>query len=598
MEQVIKEYLNINAPKYAEFKGYNEDFIKAVNDFTEGAEPTEQVQQFYDEAIDAVKKFQEGGLIEKFQYGGNAGVSASNKDKDLRATWRNEIFAKLQQELYNKLKLGLEGKKGGITMDQFNDYQSKHANIYNEARKGDFYTTAYKPADNSVADLQTRYQNHGFNDLAIQPNWETRYHINSSNPLSQDKIGTWNADNLFSAITDDRRFGRKGDWDLELDQLKAFQNKLKELGYTYTLGEDDYYKLGLLDPNKSQSNLKKPETPDIQTKTDLQSGIPNVAHKPFTFDGRISEVFPHLFELSKYFGSIRSNKKIRDIALQHLPVTSEVVPEHLNIYGDLAALNQGYNEAAELQQKANRLGANTSDYRTATAINLQGYQQGEPIRANVRKQNNEMARTTSTDALEKVFKNNKEQQDKNNNNYANFINNINFKNDVWANYYNQKYQNENNLYNYLRTELAQMNQNEKQAKEEVLKFQMEKALDTDPEVLKYKKAYREATTQIDRDKAWDNYNEVKYERQKEILPIYYQELAKLRGFRYNPNNNPFMIYAKTGVKISDDGPVRTRSKDLDRRRKSRKDARDSNDKKLERLGRLMYLHAKESVRRK
>ena len=69
MEQTIKEYLNINAPKYAEFKGYNEDFIKAVNDFTEGAEPTEQVQQFYDEAMDTVKKFQEGGNIPKFQNG-------------------------------------------------------------------------------------------------------------------------------------------------------------------------------------------------------------------------------------------------------------------------------------------------------------------------------------------------------------------------------------------------------------------------------------------------------------------------------------------------------------------------------------------------
>ena len=104
MEQVIKEYLNINAPKYAEFKGYNEDFIKAVNDFTEGAEPTEQVQQFYDEAMDTVKKFQEGGLIPKFQWGG-AGVSAANNNIDLRATWRRDVFEKLQQELINKLKL-------------------------------------------------------------------------------------------------------------------------------------------------------------------------------------------------------------------------------------------------------------------------------------------------------------------------------------------------------------------------------------------------------------------------------------------------------------------------------------------------------------
>ena len=44
MEENIKEYLNINAPKYAEFKGYDESFINEVKDFTERASPTDLVQ--------------------------------------------------------------------------------------------------------------------------------------------------------------------------------------------------------------------------------------------------------------------------------------------------------------------------------------------------------------------------------------------------------------------------------------------------------------------------------------------------------------------------------------------------------------------------
>jgi hypothetical protein len=117
-------------------------------------------------------------------------------------------------------------------------------------------------------------------------------------------------------------------------------------------------------------------------------------------------------------------------------------------------------------------------------------------------------------------------------------------------------------------------------------------------LLKSKKLYAEAKTQEEKDKAYNDFIEVKRRKSRELLPIYYQQLAKLKGIRYNPDDNPFMIYAKSGVKISDDGPVRTRSKDLDRRRKSRKDARDSNDKKLDRLGRLMYLHAKGASSRK
>lgn len=590
MEQTIKEYLNINAPKYAEFKGYNEDFIKAVNDFTEGTEPTEQVQQFYDEAMDTVKKFQEGGNIPK-------GVSSADREKDLKASWRQEVFSKLQQELYNKLKLGLEGKEGGITMDQFNDYQSKHANIYNRIKGTDFYTNAYRPeTEGEVSGLQKRYENHKFNDLAIKPNWETRYHINSSQPTSGDRIGQWTTDDLYSAITDDRRFGRDGDW--EPEELEKFQNQLKELGYTYTLDKNDnYYKLGLLNPDVSKNNSK---THEVETKANLQSGIPTigVTKNPLRALKNLNNWLPDIFETIKFFDSYNTNKRMKDLFQNNYKyATEEYRPKHLNIYGDLAALNQNYNEAANLQRKANILGNNTSDYRTASAINLQGQQQAEQVKAQGRKAYNDLARATSDRALQLEFDNIDKEQTVANENFGRGIAAHNVKMNNILEYMNQQHANRKDYLNYWETKVAQVNQDRKQFMAKMLESQMDKALENDPELLQAQKNYTEAKTREEKDSAYNNFIELKRRKSREILPIYYEQLASLKGFKYNPNNNPFIMYKKGGT-ISDDGPVRKRSKDLERHRKKRNDDLLNNNKKLDRLGRLTYLWAKRAQGKK
>lgn len=590
MEQTIKEYLNINAQKYAEFKGYDESFINAVSEFTEGAEPTEQVQQYYDEAMETVKKFQEGGNIPR-------GVSSADREKDLRASWRQEVFSRLQQELYNKLKLGLEGKEGGITMDQFNDYQSKHANIYNRIKDTDFYTNAYRPeTKGEVSGLQKRYESHGFNNLAIKPNWETRYHINSSQPTSGDRIGQWTTDDLYSAITDDRRFGRDGDWQPE--ELEKFQNQLKELGYTYTLDKNDnYYKLGLLNPDQNISKTNS-NTPEVGTKTGLQSGFPTigVTKNPLRALKNLNNWLPDVFETVKFFDSYNTNKRMRDFFQKNYKyATEEYRPKHLNIYGDLATLNQNYNEAANLQRRANVLGNNTSDYRTSSSINLQGQQQAEQGRAQGRKAYNDLVRTTSDRALQLEFENIDKEQATANENFGRGIAAHNVKMNNILEYMNQQHANRNDYLNYWETKVAQVNQDRKQFMAKMLESQMDRALENDPELLQAQKNYTEAKTREEKDSAYNNFIELKRRKSREILPIYYQQLASLKGFKYNPNNNPFIMYKKGGT-ISDD--VRKRSKDLERHRKKRRDDLLSNDKKLDRLGRLTYLLAKRAQGKK
>jgi hypothetical protein len=131
----------------------------------------------------------------------------------------------------------------------------------------------------------------------------------------------------------------------------------------------------------------------------------------------------------------------------------------------------------------------------------------------------------------------------------------------------------------------------------MLESQMDRALENDPELLQAQKNYTEAKTREEKDSAYNNFIELKRRKSREILPIYYEQLASLKGFKYNPNNNPFIMYKKGGT-ISDDGPVRKRSKDLERHRKKRRDDLLSNDKKLDRLGRLTYLWAKRAQGKK
>ena len=307
---------------------------------------------------------------------------------------------------------------------------------------------------------------------------------------------------------------------------------------------------------------------------------------------------PDIFETIKFFDSYNTNKRMKDLFQNNYKyATEEYRPKHLNIYGDLAALNQNYNEAANLQRKANILGNNTSDYRTASAINLQGQQQAEQVKAQGRKAYNDLVRATSDRALQLEFDNIDKEQAVANENFGRGIAAHNVKMNNILEYMNQQHANRKDYLNYWETKVAQVNQDRKQFMAKMLESQMDKALENDPELLQAQRNYTEAKTEKEKDSAYNNFIELKRRKSREILPIYYEQLASLKGFKYNPNNNPFIMYKKGGT-ISDDGPVRKRSKDLERHRKKRSDDLLNNDKKLARLGRLTYLWAKRAQGKK
>lgn len=616
MEQTIKEYLNINAPKYAEFKGYNEDFIKAVNDFTEGAEPTEQVQQYYNEAIDAVRKFQEGGNIPKFQQGGiPEWYLKLYKQKELTG-WTPELDASLAGENLNKNKLHHKYK------DLTGAYNSNQAYTSNQNIIGQdlntFYNSDYK--GNSLADFVTNYNK---NAGIIRSRWDreditygkddAREHNQLFRRMFTNRSGsTENPYDLgYSESTEPiqgsttwmRRMDRyEKKWqDLTDEEKKNRIHKIGDLGYVY---KEDNGDIGIVDDDtlkKLGLNISaKPASPDVQIKTNLQSGMPTVGitKNPLRALKSPNNWLPDIFETIKFFDSYNTNKRMRDLFQNNYKyATEEYRPKHLNIYGDLAALNQNYNEAANLQRKANVLGNNTSDYRTASAINLQGQQQAEQGRAQGRKAYNDLVRTTSDRALQLEFENIDKEQAVANENFGRGIAAHNVRMNNILEYMNQQHANRKDYLNYWETKVAQVNQDRKQFMAKILESQMDRALENDPELLQAQKNYTEAKTREEKDSAYNNFIELKRRKSREILPIYYEQLASLKGFKYNPNNNPFIMYKKGGT-ISDDGPVRKRSKDLERHRKKRRDDLLSNDKKLDRLGRLTYLWAKRAQGKK
>lgn len=618
MEQTIKEYLNINAPKYAEFKGYNEDFIKAVNDFTEGTEPTEQVQQFYDEAMDTVKKFQEGGNTPKFQNGEiNTGIP--------------EWFLKYRkQPILKGWTLEKDSSKAGENLTS-NQFHHKYGDLTGAWNTNQAYTAN---KDIITSDLnnayKVRYANQSLQDFVnnynitaekIRGRWLDRDDIEyNSNDAKEHNInhkalfasrnGTTNNpwDLGYSESTEQTQgsttWMRNMDlyekkWkDLTDEEKKNRIHKIGDLGYVY---KEDNGNIGIVDNDTlKRLGINISASPYVQTKANLQSGIPTigVTKNPLRALKNLNNWLPDIFETIKFFDSYNTNKRMKDLFQNNYKyATEEYRPKHLNIYGDLAALNQNYNEAANLQRKANILGNNTSDYRTASAINLQGQQQAEQVKAQGRKAYNDLVRTTSDRALQLEFDNIDKEQTVANENFGRGIAAHNVKMNNILEYMNQQHANRKDYLNYWETKVAQVNQDRKQFMAKMLESQMDKALENDPELLQAQKNYTEAKTKEEKDSAYNNFIELKRRKSREILPIYYEQLASLKGFKYNPNNNPFIMYKKGGT-ISDDGPVRKRSKDLERHRKKRNDDLLNNNKKLDRLGRLTYLWAKRAQGKK
>ena len=338
------------------------------------------------------------------------------------ANWRQQVFENYRQHLLDQLaKYGNVDDYG----NWLNEMQSRHAQIYNLAGKN-FENTAYK--NNLVGQYQHDYRGSGrfgkikinnedkynFN-IGIQPNQFSRYII--SNPpkrTSGDFLRTgheYDPDNLYSAITDDRRLlGRKGDWD-DTNAFNEFNSQLNKHGWEMYLDKDNYYKLRRtnsflnLKPIKPISitppdqKLQVPNKLQITNEIEVGVGDGDKEEKTGGFDwnrikGSLQKSIPGIIEGVRLVGNHIANEKIYGEALKGIrPDLMQSYNTYRQVVGDEATKQAYYRRAIQGQTRAAR--PFTSDADKQMAYQFEAKRVGDELKAQGDLADNQRIRETS-----------------------------------------------------------------------------------------------------------------------------------------------------------------------------------------------------------
>ena len=283
LERRAHGYLPIRGDKYK--YNVNSTSSSSIPKVTETYSPT------YNMGFDPVLGHnvvyrKDGGTIKaqqgtKLQYGYNTGIKYGKN-----TSWYKDVFTPYKDYLFGKLS-STDDAYGNF----LNDEQHNHSQLKSAADKsGDWSTTAYWDPNNKVKEYQDRYA--GRNNNFDNYNFNTSGITNAVNNKRYDLYGTrkrtskdwgnsgWAADNLYSAITDDRRYlGREGDWDENSQEYKDWLAKLATKNYTMYLDPTDkYYKLKRL--NNTTNGYKLGEIQLPQEKTSVIDSISNFNKSP------------------------------------------------------------------------------------------------------------------------------------------------------------------------------------------------------------------------------------------------------------------------------------------------------------------------------
>ena len=338
------------------------------------------------------------------------------------ANWRQQVFNNYRQHLLDQLTKYGEARDYG---DWLNEMQSRHANIYNLAggENGNWENVAYK--NDLVGQYQQDYRgglgNNGqykrfgttqinpddkydFNQTGIKTNQSTRYNI--ANPPSRtsgdySREGyNYKVDNLYSAITDDRRLlGRKGDWDENSEEYKQWQKDLNSRGWeTYLDNNDNYYKLRRLaaEPDKpatSQEQEKQREKINEilgKEKVDKES-LWNKLGQGF------NKIAPDLLDTLRLAGNMINNQRVYNESMKAIqPNLQQSYHTYRQVTGDEATKQGYYRRAVQGEQKAAR--PFTSDADRQVAYMNEAKRIGDELRAQGDLADNQRIRETSAES--------------------------------------------------------------------------------------------------------------------------------------------------------------------------------------------------------
>lgn len=329
------------------------------------------------------------------------------------ANWRQQVFNNYRQHLLDQLAAYGEGNDYG---EWLNEMQHRHSQLYNRAKQsGDWESISYE--DPEVGKYQHDYRgsqrfgniklnpnyNYDFNTTGILPNQSTRYNIpnppkRTSGDFSREGFN-YNPDNMYSAITDDRRIlGRKGDWDENSAEFKQWNSDLNKYGWeTYLDNSDNYYKLRRI-PTPGNATA----TPGSPTNKRTQ--ITPQHRERYGFDWSklgqgLQKVLgnPDLLAAGRFAGNLINNERVFNEQIKGInPDLKSSYHTHRQVVGDEATKQQFYRRAVQGEQRAAK--PFTSDADRQIAYQMEAKRIGDELRAQGDLADNQEIRRTSDES--------------------------------------------------------------------------------------------------------------------------------------------------------------------------------------------------------
>ena len=504
--------------------------------------------------------------------------------------WRRDIFNKqIRGLILDKLrKYGKDADDYGLWL---NDMQSRHAELYQAAGGEDnnWENESYWDPDGRIHRYQADYKGlnenfsgplaYGnisydipdnrkiilpgedridFNQYGIRPNQESRYVVDGKRISGDYSRGDYDyePDNLYSAITDDRRLlGRKGDWDDEED-FNKFKEELAESGWTIELDSDNYYKL-----KRIPANLEG-ETPEGEKDPDKKNDQVPEGHSEYTtFWDKLKNAGkgildnPNLYSAGRFINDWIWNERIYDEALKGIrPELMQTYKTHRQVVGDEATKQAYYRRAAQGQTRAAQ--PFTSDADKQMAYQMEAKRIGDELRAQGDLADNQEIRRTSDESNQHQWSNTQRETEVANYNRKSLIQANALKHNLLAQKYSAQGSSIDNLLKEIQTRKL-----EKQDKIESLNdqiFALREAQYEDLDFIEARNRYNDIlkskTDPTTKKVTWDS--EMLAAREDYLRAVArHNEESLIRKKRYISGEDPF-IY-KQGSKI-----VRKRKDDL------------------------------------
>lgn len=325
--------------------------------------------------------------------------------------WRTMIFNPYRQHILDTLNQYGEADDYGSWL---NEMQSRHAKLYNNAggAGGNWQNVAYTSPE--VGQYQHDYRGdqrfgtvalpsdykYDFNQTGIQNGQNNnRYDFFGKQQRIEKDRGSnkYTVDNLYSAITDDRRLlGRKEDWDENSDEFKNWQSELNKRGWeTYLDPADNYYKLRRLSGNGNPNN---PNNPNPNNPNGPNGSVPAQTRNRYGLDpDKFKNLGPQfltgLLSTGRLLGTLKTNSKVYGEQLKGIrPNLQQGFETHQRIHGDEGTRQQYYRRAAAGESQAAR--AMTSDAVRQYAQQQEARRIGDELRAQGDLIDNQMIRQT------------------------------------------------------------------------------------------------------------------------------------------------------------------------------------------------------------